>query len=79
MAMSSSKLPVEHHALSFRYALSEPGVACAVIGMATSEELRRNVAWAKSFAPLTQKERMAAAALGRRLAASWGAHFGPVA
>lgn len=77
-ALTSSRLPVEMHALSFRYALSQLGVSCAIIGMATSEELKRNVEWAKSFTPLTAAELATAKEAGRDLATKWGAHFGAV-
>lgn len=77
--MSNSKMPGEHLRQAFRYALSVPGVALAVVGMATREELQRNVAWAKQFQPLTAEERLALEPLGKRLAARWGAHFGAVA
>jgi len=77
--MSNSMMPKDHLRQAFRYALSEPQVATAVVGMATSEELRRNVAWAKQFQPLTAEERQSLEPLGKRLAAEWGAHFGAVA
>lgn len=78
-AMSNSMLPGNHHRQAFRYALSLPRVSLAVVGMATSEEFRRNLAWAKQFKPLTTAEREALAEPGRKLAREWGAHFGPVA
>jgi predicted aldo/keto reductase-like oxidoreductase len=77
--MSNSLLPKEHHQQAFRYALSLPQVATAVIGMATREELRQNVAWAKSFKPLTPEEQQALRSVGKKLATKWGAHLGPVA
>ena len=76
--MSNTRMPRQHLPLAFRYALSVPRVATAVIGMSTLEELRRNVAWARQFKPLTQQERAALAPLGRRIAAKWGPHHGPV-
>jgi len=77
--MTNSIMPAEHLQSAFRYALSLPNVSLAVIGMATREELHRNVEWAKRFQPLTAKDKQALASVGRRLAASWGPHFGPVA
>lgn len=76
-AMSNSMVPGEYHRSAFRYALSLPRVSLAVIGMATEEELQRNVAWARAFTPLAARERQALEAPGRRLASRWGAHFGP--
>lgn len=77
-SMSNSMMPREHLEAAFRYALSVPRVSLAVVGMATSEELRRNVAWARSFQPLGPEEHRALAPVGRQLAAKWGPHFGPV-
>jgi uncharacterized protein len=77
-SLSNTMMPNEHRALAFRYALSQPHVVCACIGMATSEELRRNVAWAKSFTPLTKEERASLDTIGRKLAQEWKTHFGPV-
>jgi len=78
-AMSNAMMPDEYLRQSFRYALSLPRVALNVIGMATREELHQNLAWAKSFQPLSAGERAALEEPGRRIAARWGAHFGPVA
>jgi aryl-alcohol dehydrogenase-like predicted oxidoreductase len=71
-------MPKEHVPMALRYALSLPNVATAVIGMATKEELRQNLAWARSFQPLTAEERAKLEKLGREMATGWGAHFGPV-
>jgi uncharacterized protein len=76
--MTNSMMPAQHLHSAFRYALSVPRVSLAVVGMATQEELRRNVQWAKQFKPLTEAERKALAPIGKKLAASWGAHFGAV-
>lgn len=77
-AMSNRMMPEEHLRAAFRYSLTLPQVATAVIGMATEEELRKNLALAKQFTPLTPAEREALTPVGRKLAARWGAHFGPV-
>lgn len=77
-ARSSSRMPADLRDLAFRYALSQPGVACAVIGMATPDELRQNVARARAFHPLTPVEHTLAIDAGRPLAARWKAHLGPV-
>ena len=41
---------------AFRYALSVPGVACALIGVRTPKEVTRAVEAAKAFRPLTADE-----------------------
>ena len=64
------------HAHAFRYALGLPGVAVAVIGMYTVEELERNIAWARSWEPLTGEETERLQTEGAALAAEWGPHFG---
>lgn len=68
----------EHVPLAFRYALSLPNVATAVIGMATKAELQQNLEWARAFKPLTDEERTELIQIGRKLASQWGAHFGAV-
>lgn len=62
--------------LALRYALSLPEVACAVVGMFTIDELRRNVAVVRSFQPLTEEERKQLESIGKRLATQWGAQYG---
>jgi aryl-alcohol dehydrogenase-like predicted oxidoreductase len=60
---------------SFRYALSVPGVALAVIGMGKQKELEQNVGWAKAFKPMSKDE---AAELKKEtvdVAKKWGAHL----
>jgi aryl-alcohol dehydrogenase-like predicted oxidoreductase len=76
--MSNRLLPLEHLELAFRYALSLSNVACAVIGMATKEELEQNIGWAKNFKPLSQEEMTRLEAMGKELAKKWGAHYGAV-
>jgi predicted aldo/keto reductase-like oxidoreductase len=71
------QLQRSHH-LAFRYALGLPGVAVAVIGMYTVEELDRNVAWARSWEPLTAEEHERLALEGQSIAQEWGPHFGAV-
>lgn len=66
------------HRQALRYALGLPGVAVAVIGMYTLEELERNILWARTWEPLTAEEEERLAAEGRALAAEWGPHFGAV-
>jgi aryl-alcohol dehydrogenase-like predicted oxidoreductase len=69
------KMPPELRHASFRFALSVPGVALAVIGMGTKEELEQNVEWAKSFKPLTSEEAKEAKAKTVELAKQWGTHL----
>jgi len=71
-----SALGERNHHAAFRYALGLPGVAVAVIGMFTQEELERNVAWARAWEPLTGEEQERLHDEGRALAAEWGPHFG---
>lgn len=78
-SMSNSVMPREHLDRALQYALSIPRVSLAVVGMGTREELHRNVERVKAFQPLTATERQVLASLGKRLAAEWGAHLGPVA
>jgi predicted aldo/keto reductase-like oxidoreductase len=68
-----------NHHQAFRYVLGLPGVAIAVIGMYTLEELERNIAWAQSWQPLTGEEQERLAEEGRAIASEWGPHFGTVA
>ena len=71
-------MPKEHVPMAFRYALSLPNVATAVIGMQTKAELQQNLAWARAFKPLTDEERAKLEKIGREIAQQWGAHFGAV-
>ena len=41
---------------AFRYALSVPGVACALIGVKNAEQVRRAVQAARAFRPMTEAE-----------------------
>lgn len=62
--------------LAIRYALDLPDVACAVVGVFTVDELKRNAAIAKSRRALTKFELRKIAEVGRELSQKWGAHFG---
>ena len=73
--LSNSVMPRSQLDLAFRYALSQPQVACAVIGMATSQELKENLARARRFAPLRPQEKKRLEFLGQGMAKEWGAHF----
>ncbi|GJL78048.1 MAG: oxidoreductase [Nitrospinaceae bacterium] len=76
--LSHSLLPRQNLEMALRYALSQPGVASAAIGMATSAELHQNVEWAKNFKPLTFREMAQLRTMGKNLAADWGPHLGSV-
>jgi aryl-alcohol dehydrogenase-like predicted oxidoreductase len=52
---------------AFRYALSVPGVACAVIGARSVQEVQRAVRAAKEFRPLTDAEMEETLRLGEEL------------
>jgi aryl-alcohol dehydrogenase-like predicted oxidoreductase len=77
-ALSSRMLPKEHLDFAFRYAMSLPNITCAVIGMATREELQENLRRAKEFKPLSAQELATVRSIGKRLAQQWGPHFGDV-
>jgi len=66
----------DHADLAIRYVLSLPFVACAVVGMLTVDELKRNVEVVRNFRPLTDEERKRLEVIGRQLAQRWGAHYG---
>lgn len=68
----------ELHRLSLRYCMGIPGVASCVVGVYSVEELAQNLEWVETYEPLTENESARLAALGRELAARWGAHYGPV-
>jgi|GEM_PF-5196445 len=72
--MPAAKLPE-----ALRYSLSISGVAGAVLGAYSVAEVRQNVAWAKSFQPLSAEARAALRQQGQPWAAAWGARFGPAA
>jgi uncharacterized protein len=76
--LSHSKMPLEYHDIAFRYALSLPKVACAVIGMVTPRELRQNLLRAKRFQPLSADDMRRLQSAGMQLARRWNDHLGPV-
>lgn len=75
--MSHSMMPPRYHEMAFRYALSQPGIASAAIGMATRAELHQNIKWAKNFKPITSREMAKLRAIGKEFAKNWGPHLGP--
>ena len=76
--LSHSAMPVEYHDAAFRYALSQPNVCCAVIGMATPWELEQNLQRARTFQPLSTTELKRLHETGAPMARRWSDHFGPV-
>jgi len=77
--LSHSRMPVEHHDMAFRYALSQPSLCCATIGMVTHRELEENLNRARTFQPLSLEEARRLHDTGARLARQWTDHLGPVA
>ena len=76
--LSHSMIPQRFHEMAFRYALSQPGIASAAIGMATRAELHQNIKWAKNFKPITSREAAKIREMGKEFAKNWGPHFGPI-
>lgn len=66
----------EHADLAIRYVLSLPEVACAVVGMLSVEELKRNCEIVRNFKPLTDEEKKQLETLGKQLSQKWGRHYG---
>jgi uncharacterized protein len=69
----------EDYSAAVRYAWSVPGVAVAIIGVRTAEELRQAMAAARAYTPLAPVETSTLMERGKQLAASWGPLRGPVA
>jgi predicted aldo/keto reductase-like oxidoreductase len=76
--VSHSQMPVEYHDAAFRYALSQPNVCCAVIGMATPWELEQNLQRARNFQPLSAPEARRLYEAGAPISRHWADHLGPV-
>jgi len=62
---------------ALRYSLSIDGVASAVIGAYTVDEVKQHVEWAKRYQPMSTEEVAALRKQGQELAGVWGARFGP--
>ena len=60
---------------AFRYALSVPGVACAVIGAKTADEVRRAARAAREFRPLSAAEMRKVTQAGARLVAAGATEY----
>ncbi len=76
--LSHSQMPREYHNIAFRYALSQPHVCCATIGMAAHRELEENLGRARMFQPLSVSEARQLDDVGAVLARQWSDHLGPV-
>jgi aryl-alcohol dehydrogenase-like predicted oxidoreductase len=63
---------------AFRYAQSLPNISTVVLGMHDREELQQNIAWARTYQPLSKNELKSLLAEGEKLAAQWGHVYGPV-
>lgn len=74
--MSHCLMPSAYLDMAFRYALSLPQMTCAVIGMATHNELEDNLRRARTFSPLDSRQIKTLMKTGKTLASQWGAHFG---
>jgi predicted aldo/keto reductase-like oxidoreductase len=70
---------VQYLELAVRYALGIPGVATLNIGVHNPDQVRKNVEMVKRYQPLAAAELAQCLDLGKRLAADWGSHFGPLA
>jgi aryl-alcohol dehydrogenase-like predicted oxidoreductase len=68
----------EHYQQAIRYSLGLPGVACAVIGFSTPEEIRQAVEIARHYRPLSNEERLALLETGKQLAEARGLYYGPI-
>jgi predicted aldo/keto reductase-like oxidoreductase len=76
---TGTQLDARYLQQSVRYAMGLPGVATLVIGPHTVEQLRQNAKFVQAYQPLTADEQVSLTQLGKRLAAEWGPHYGPVA
>jgi aryl-alcohol dehydrogenase-like predicted oxidoreductase len=72
------RLPAQSYHDAIRYALSIPGLSCAVIGIANIEELEEAAAAVASFQPLTDVEAHTLSVQGLELAGtdSWSLAYG---
>jgi aryl-alcohol dehydrogenase-like predicted oxidoreductase len=68
----------EHHAHAIRYSLGLPGVACAVLGLSSVDEVKQAVEVARHYTPLTAAERASLLETGKTLAQARGLYYGPI-
>ena len=69
----------DDYAATLRYAWSTPGLAVAIVGVRTPEELRMALKAAREYQPLPGAEMSGLMQRGKTLAAQWGPLRGPVA
>jgi uncharacterized protein len=69
----------EDYQTTLRYVWSIPGVAVAIVGIRTPEELRQALNAARSYKPFDRQEISHVTERGKQLAAQWGPLRGPVA
>ena len=67
-----------HLPQALSYALDLKGVSVAVVGPYTAEQAIQNVKFARTYAPLSEKQRAELLALGKKLAPDIGPRYGPV-
>lgn len=76
--LSHCLMPKAYLDSAFRYAVGIPQVACAIIGMATRDELQANLKRAVQATALTTRELCDLERIGKVLAKEWGSHYGAV-
>jgi len=76
--LSHCLMPKAYLDSAFRYALGIPQVACAIIGMATRDELLANFQRATHATVLSARELNDLERFGKSLAGEWGSHYGAV-
>jgi len=64
---------------TLRYVWGVQGLCVVIIGLRTPEELRKALAAARAYQPLTPEEMKGVTERGKRMAAQWGPLRGPVA
>ncbi len=72
-------MSADDYAATLRYAWSTPGLAVAIIGVRTPEELRMALKAARDYQPLPAPEMTTLMQRGKTMAAQWGPLRGPVA
>jgi uncharacterized protein len=73
-----SRVSDELKPAALRYALGLPQVSVVVVGIHDEAELKQNLAWAKSFKPLTDDELSELEKKTKALAGKWGNVYGQV-
>lgn len=68
----------ETYTATLRYGLCHEAVTAGIVGFSTVEELAKGLAVARELTPLSPEELTALEEPTRRIAAEWGAHYGPL-